>query len=36
VRGAPADYHVHWVQVFTLRDGRVARVREIVAAAVEA
>jgi ketosteroid isomerase-like protein len=36
VRGAPADYHVHWVQVFTLRDGRVARVREIVAEAVEA
>jgi uncharacterized protein len=34
VRGAPAEYHVHWVQVFTLRDGRVARVREIVAEAV--
>ena len=33
VKGAAADYHVHWVQVFTLRDGKVARIREIVAEA---
>jgi uncharacterized protein len=33
VRGAPADYHVHWVQVFTLSDGKMSRIREIVAPA---
>jgi ketosteroid isomerase-like protein len=35
VRGAARDYDMHWVQVYTFRDGRIVRMRQIAAEALD-